>query len=327
MTILLILIINGHNLFGFSIANIVLLYTLTNSHLNGLWVLNHILRTFNRSLGNAKEMVQILDEPATVTDKTDKKLTIQTADIDFHNFTFTHADKKTPLFQNFSLKIPAGEKVGLVGISGSGKTTLTKLLLRFADVDSGQILIDGQDISGVTQVSLRENIAYVPQETALFHRSIAENIAYAKPEATPAQIQNAAAKANATEFIKDLPAGYDTLVGERGVKLSGGQRQRIAIARAILKDAPILLLDEATSALDSESESLIQQALAELMKNRTSLVIAHRLSTVAALDRIIVLKDGRIIEQGTHRQLLKNKKGEYAHLWSRQTGAFLDTED
>jgi len=195
------------------------------------------------------------------------------------------------------------------------------LLLRFADVEKGEIFVDGQNIREVTQKSLRENIAYVPQETALFHRSIAENIAYAKPDASFAEILRAAKLANADRFIKDLPNGYDTLVGERGVKLSGGQRQRIAIARAILKDAPILVLDEATSALDSESESLIQEALKQLMKDRTSLVIAHRLSTVASLDRIIVLKDGEIIEQGSHHDLVK-KGGEYSKLWSRQSGAF-----
>ena len=213
-----------------------------------------------------------------------------------------------------------------MGVSGSGKTTLTKLLLRFADVQGGEILIDGQNISKVQQVSLREAIAYVPQETALFHRSIADNIAYARPEASRKEIIRAAKLANAHEFIKDLPDGYDTLVGERGIKLSGGQRQRVAIARAILKNAPILVLDEATSALDSESEALIQDALVKLMKGRTSIVVAHRLSTIASLDRIIVLDDGKIKEQGTHQQLLK-KHGAYYHLWSRQSGAFLDSRD
>ena len=213
-----------------------------------------------------------------------------------------------------------------MGISGSGKTTLTKLLLRFADVKGGEILIDNQNISKVQQASLREAIAYVPQETSLFHRSIADNIAYARPDASREEIVRAAKLANAHEFIKDLPDGYDTLVGERGIKLSGGQRQRVAIARAILKDAPILVLDEATSALDSESEALIQAALVKLMKGRTSIVVAHRLSTIASLDRIIVLDDGKIKEQGTHQQLLK-KHGAYYHLWSRQSGAFLDGED
>ena len=215
----------------------------------------------------------------------------------------------------------------MVGISGSGKTTLTKLLLRFADVQAGEILIDGQDIKSVHQVSLRENIAYVPQETALFHRSISENIAYARPDASQKEIERAAKLANAHEFVKDLPDGYDTLVGERGIKLSGGQRQRIAIARAILKDAPILVLDEATSALDSESEALIQDALEKLMKGRTSIVVAHRLSTVASMDRIVVLDNGKIIEQGSHEELLKKKNGAYHKLWSRQSGAFLDNAE
>lgn len=322
---LLCLIISGHNLFGLTIANIVLVYTLTNQLLSQMWTLNHVLRAFNSSIGDAKEMVEVLDTPTTVTDQTDRELAVHQATIDFHDITFQHEEQKTPLFDNFSLQIPAGERVGLVGISGSGKTTLTKLLLRFADVNQGEILIDGQDISFVTQESLRRHIAYVPQETALFHRSIFENIAYGKPDATLEEVKKAARQANAEEFIKDLPHGYDTLVGERGVKLSGGQRQRIAIARAILKDAPILVLDEATSALDSESEELIQDALRRLMKDRTSLVIAHRLSTVASLDRIVVLKNGKIIEQGTHQQLIK-QSGEYAKLWDRQTGAFLDTD-
>ena len=191
------------------------------------------------------------------------------------------------------------------------------------DIDSGKILIDGQDISQVTQKSLHQSIAYVPQEPLLFHRSLRENIAYGKPDATDDEITEAAVKANAYEFIKTLPKGYDTLVGERGVKLSGGQRQRIAIARAILKDAPILVLDEATSALDSESEKLIQDALEKLMKGRTSIVIAHRLSTIAKLDRIIVLDNGSIIEDGTHGQLLR-KKGVYASLWSHQSGGFIE---
>ena len=190
----------------------------------------------------------------------------------------------------------------------------------------GKILIDDQNISEVQQVSLREAIAYVPQETSLFHRSISENIAYGKPDASEEEIKRAAKLANADIFIKDLPKGYDTLVGERGVKLSGGQRQRVAIARAILKDAPILVLDEATSALDSESEALIQDALLKLMKGRTSIVVAHRLSTIASLDRIVVLKDGKIVEQGSHSELIA-KNGAYAHLWSRQSGAFVDDGD
>ena len=225
------------------------------------------------------------------------------------------------VFDNFSMTIQAGERVGLVGESGSGKTTLTKLLLRLADIQEGTIRIDGQDISKVTQVSLRKQIAYVPQEPLLFHRTISENIAYGRPDASMDEIIKAAKEANAYNFIEKLPQGFDTLTGERGVKLSGGQKQRVAIARAILTDAPILVLDEATSALDSESERLIQEALSNLMKDRTAIVIAHRLSTVASLDRIVVLKDGKITESGTHDDLI-SKDGEYAKLWERQTNAF-----
>jgi ATP-binding cassette subfamily B protein len=325
-TVLLILIINGPGLFGFSVANVVLLYILTNQLLSQTWTLNGVLRDFNRAIGDAKEMVEILDEPLAVEDKSDKELMVKSAEIDFHNMTFQHAEQKTPLFVDFNLEIKPGERIGLVGVSGSGKTTLTKLLLRFADISAGVILIDGQDISMVTQNSLRSKIAYVPQETALFHRSIAENIAYGKPDSSIEKIRRAAKLANVHEFIEELPDEYETLVGERGVKLSGGQRQRIVIARAILKDAPILVLDEATSALDSESEELIQGALKELMKGRTSLVIAHRLSTVAALDRIVVLRAGKIVEEGTHRQLIR-KGGEYDKLWSRQSGAFLEEDE
>ena len=215
--------------------------------------------------------------------------------------------------------------IGIAGGTGSGKTTLTKLLLRLSDVQDGHVYVDGQDISACTQQSLRRQIAYVPQEALLFHRSIRENISYGRPDATEAEIRRAAQLANALEFIDRLPAGLDTLVGERGVKLSGGQRQRVAIARAILADAPVLVLDEATSALDSESEALVQDALENLMQGRTSIVVAHRLSTVAALDRIVVLADGEIVEDGTHAELAA-AGGEYAALWSRQTGAFLDSE-
>ena len=319
---ILVLIVMSHDLFGLTIANIVFLYSLSNSLLSNVWTINHILRTINRALGNAKEMVGILDLPYIIDDKTDKPLKVDKAEIDISHISFQHQEQKEKLFTDFSLKVPSGRSVGLVGVSGSGKSTLTKLLLRFDDVLKGVIYIDGQDIRDVTQKSLREAIAYVPQESSLFHRSIFENIAYGRPGATEEEIYEAARLANADEFINQLPDGYDTLVGERGVKLSGGQRQRIAIARAILKDAPILVLDEATSALDSESEALIQEALRNLMQGRTSIVVAHRLSTIAGLDEIVVLKDGKIMEQGSHQALLK-KGGEYAKLWSRQSGAFL----
>ena len=323
--IVLVLVIMGHNLFGLSIANMVFLFSISNSLLSNIWSLNHILRTINRAFGNANEMVEILDLPYIIDDRTDKPLVISDATIDFRHISFQHEEQKEKLFSDFTLTIPAGKSIGLVGISGSGKSTLTKLLLRFDDVKAGAIYIDGQDIRDVTQKSLREAIAYVPQESSLFHRSVLENIAYGKPDATEEEIKKAAKLANADEFIKKLPEGYQTMVGERGIKLSGGQRQRIAIARAILKDAPILVLDEATSALDSESEALIQEALNNLMKGRTSIVVAHRLSTIAGLDEIVVLDDGKIVEQGNHHALL-NKNGEYARLWSRQSGAFLDAD-
>ena len=320
---IVILIVMSHTWFGLSVANVVFLYSISISLMDHLWMLSHILRSMNRAFGDAKEMVEILDMPYIIDDKTDKPLKIKDAAIDFRHISFRHEEQKEKLFSDFTLTIPAGKRIGLVGISGSGKTTLTKLLLRFDDVKAGAIFIDGQDIRDVTQKSLREAIAYVPQESSLFHRSIAENIAYGKPGATDAEIKKAAKLANADEFISKMPDGYSTLVGERGIKLSGGQRQRIAIARAILKDAPILVLDEATSALDSESEALIQEALTNLMQNRTSIVVAHRLSTIAGLDEIVVLNDGKIVEKGSHRELLK-KGGEYAKLWSRQSGAFLE---
>ena len=322
---LLMLIVLSHDWFGLTIANMVFLYSLSNSLLSNVWTINHILRAVNQSFGDAKEMVEILDMPYIVDDKTDKLLKVQDSVIEFSHISFKHDEQKEALFTDFVLKIPAGRSVGLVGVSGSGKTTLTKLLLRFADVNRGAIYVDGQDIRDVTQQSLRENIAYVPQESALFHRSIYDNIAYGRPGAKKEEVLKAAKLANADEFIAKLPDGYETMVGERGVKLSGGQRQRIAIARAILKDAPILVLDEATSALDSESEALIQGALTNLMKGRTSIVVAHRLSTIAGLDEIVVLNDGKIVEQGTHAELLA-KGGEYHKLWSRQSGAFLDED-
>jgi len=324
---LIIFLIGGPAWFGISVSTMVLIVTYSQLIAGDLWSINNIFRSFNRIFGDAYDMTKILDAVDLVEDVPGAtELKVKKGAVDFRSVLFQHSDAKSPLFEDFTLHVKPGERIGLVGTSGSGKTTLTKLLLRFADINDGTITIDGTDIRNVTQVSLRENIACVPQETSLFHRSIAENIAYGQPDATPEQIQRAAQLANAEEFIVDLPDGYETLVGERGVKLSGGQRQRIAIARAILKDAPILVLDEATSALDSESEALIQGALQELMKGRTSFVVAHRLSTVASLDRICVLDGGKIVEQGTHRQLI-SRSGQYAKLWNRQTGAFLDTAE
>lgn len=306
-----------------SIGTVYLAVTYTFTVARQLWDMNNIMRNYNRIIGDANDMTEILQLAPDVVDTSKKDLTVSKGQIAFNNMTFTHGDANEPLFVDFNLTIQVGERIGLVGHSGSGKTTLTRLLLRFSNLDDGQILIDGQDISNITQASLRQNIAYVPQEPLLFHRSLGDNIAYGKPGATEAEIRKAAGLANALEFIDKLPDGLDTMVGERGVKLSGGQRQRIVIARAILKDAPILVLDEATSALDSESEKLIQSALDKLMKGRTSLVVAHRLSTISKLDRIIVLENGKIVEDGSHTELL-NKKGTYASLWAHQSGGFIE---
>ena len=308
-----------------SVASVYLIITYTGSVAHELWNMNGIMRNYNRIIGNANDMVEILQTPTTLIDKSDSKLKVTNGEISMDKIIFTHDEGQgDTLFHDFSLEIKPGEKIGLVGASGSGKTTLTKLLLRFADIDSGKITIDGQDISEVTQASLRAKIAYVPQEPLLFHRSVRENIAYGRPDATDAEIEEAAKKAGAYDFIVGLKDGFDTMVGERGIKLSGGQRQRVAIARAILKDAPILVLDEATSALDSESEALIQKSLKTLMENRTSIVIAHRLSTIAKLDRIIVLKNGKIVEDGSHDELINKKRGVYAKLWARQSGGFIE---
>ena len=316
----------GQAWFGVAIGTLLLAVTYSLQILGTLWGFNGMLRQFNRIFGDAREMTTILSTQQTVADTSNaRKLKATKGALTISNMTFRHADapEDDTMFSDFNLTIKPGQRVGLVGRSGSGKTTLTKLILRFADIQEGVIEIDGQSIAKATQNSLREAIAYVPQEPMLFHRSLRENIMYGKPNATDEEVRRAAKQANALEFIEKLPEGFETMVGERGVKLSGGQRQRIAIARAILKDAPILVLDEATSALDSESEKLIQNALEKLMKNRTSLVIAHRLSTIAKLDRIIVMENGEIIEDGSHEELI-TKKGQYARLWAHQSGGFIE---
>lgn len=327
--VMFIFLIGGNAWLGVPLGTLFLAVSYTSNIWGQLWQFNRILRDINRSFGDAHEMTEILDETVVVKDKANAQNLITTAgSVEFRDVTFWHHDAKEvdKTFAHLNLVVPAGQRVGLVGHSGSGKTTLTKLLLRFADVQHGAILIDDQNISDITQSSLRSTIAYVPQEPLLFHRTIRENIAYGRPDATDQEIHEAAAKANALEFIEALPEGFDTLTGERGVKLSGGQRQRIAIARAILKDAPILVLDEATSALDTESERLIQEALKHLMAGRTTIVIAHRLSTVAGLDRIIVLDNGEIIEDDTHANLI-GRDGKYAKLWNRQTNLLEEEEE
>jgi ATP-binding cassette subfamily B protein len=307
----------GIGIFAFS-------FTITLS--NKLFEINTMLRNIEDGLLQASPMTEIiLQEPEIQDQPHAKQLRVTEGAITFQNVNFHYQDAVAGqnVFSELNLHIAPGEKIGLVGPSGGGKSTLTRLLLRFEDTTSGTIAIDGQAISSITQASLRSNIAYVPQEPLLFHRSIRNNIAYGKPEASDDMVIQAARLAHADEFIDNLPDGYDTIVGERGVKLSGGQRQRIAIARAILKDAPILILDEATSALDSESEVLIQEALWKLMQHRTTIVIAHRLSTIQKMDRIIVLEAGNIAEEDTHARLL-NQKGTYARLWAHQSGGFMD---
>lgn len=277
------------------------------------------VHNLQRSVNDMEELVAMHAQPYGVPDrKGASAMAVEAGEIAFENVTFHYGGHAEPLYRDFSLTIAAGEKVGLVGRSGSGKTTFVKLVQRLYDVSSGRIAIDGRDIAEATQSSLRSQIAIVQQEPVLFHRSLAENIAYGKPGASMARIVQAAKLANAHEFIMRLPKGYATLVGERGVKLSGGERQRVALARAFLADAPILILDEATSSLDSESEALIQQAIERLMQGRTTIVIAHRLSTVRAMDRILVFDRGVVVEEGSHEALLTRENGAYRALFERQ---------
>lgn len=326
MSVVAVFIAGGNAWFGITPGTLVMMFTYTYTVTNQFNFINNGLQRFNRAFGDASGMTATLDEPRLVADKPGAPaMVVREGTIDFQNigFYYTDGNVKTPVFEDFNLHIPAGQRVGLVGLSGAGKTTLTKLLLRLSDIQDGRILIDGQNVADCTQQSLRRSIAYVPQEALLFHRTIAENISYGRPDATMEQIREAARQANALEFIENLPQGFETITGERGVKLSGGQRQRVAIARALLADCPVLVLDEATSALDSESEALVQDALKTLMRGRTCIVVAHRLSTVASLDRIVVLDHGKVVEDGPHAELIK-AGGEYAHLWDRQTCAYLE---
>ncbi len=304
----------------FSLGDIAFIQTYLMLVFGKLWEISRSLRHLYDVFADSKEMVEIMLIPHGVKDhKGAKSLKVRRGQIKFDKVQFG-LDGRT-ILNDISFNIFAGEKVALVGPSGAGKSTITKLLFRFHDLQKGKILIDGQDIGKVTQESLRKQISLVPQDPILFHRTLMENIRYGRREATDAEVMAAAKKAHCHEFISSLVNGYDTYVGERGVKLSGGERQRVAIARAILKDAPILVLDEATSSLDSESEALIQDALHELMENKTVIIIAHRLSTIMQMDRILVIENGQMIHGGTHTELLK-LGGRYQTLWNIQAGGF-----
>ena len=333
LIVLLILAACGTALWLWSIGQVgtgaVAAVTAMALRLSGMshWVMWEMTSLFE-SVGTIQDGINTLSRPRAVVDAPGAKpLVVTRGEVRFDDVTFSYRDGARPVIENLNLTIHPGEKVGLIGRSGAGKSTLVNLLLRFHDVQKGRILIDDQDIAQVTQDSLRHAIGMVTQDTSLLHRAMRDNILYGRPDATEAQMLTAAKRAQADEFIDQLTdlqgrRGYEAHVGERGVKLSGGQRQRVAIARVMLKDAPVLLLDEATSALDSEVEAAIQESLQELMKGKTVIAIAHRLSTIAALDRLIVLDAGRVVEEGTHAQLLA-RSGIYAGLWARQSGGFL----
>lgn len=308
-----ILIKNG----SLSISNAVFVMASMGTINNAFNNVNKTLQQYTRTSATVKKAYENIIMDKVVQDKVNaKKLVARDAEITFQNINFAYG--KNTIFKNFNLTIKKSEKLGIVGLSGAGKTTICYLLLRMYDISGGKIMINNIDIRDVTQDSLRRNISYVPQEATLFNRTILENIRYARPHATRAEVIDAAQKANIHDFIMGLPKGYNTLVGNNGIKLSGGQRQRVSIARALLKNAPILVLDEATSALDSENEMLIQKSMKRAMDGKTTLVIAHRLATLGNMDRIVVIKDGKIIETGTHNQLMR-QGGEYSKLWRIQT--------
>jgi ATP-binding cassette subfamily B protein len=286
-----------------------------------LWVACDLMPRFFKSVGIASQALSLMNDPQDVNDAPNTPpLIVNKGEIVFENVSFHYGEKQ--LFANKDVHIKGGEKVGLVGYSGAGKSTFVNLILRFYPVDKGRILIDGQDIASVTLESLRNQVALIPQDPLLFHRTLEDNIRYGNTSASKNDVYQAAKMAHCDEFIRRCPQGYDSLVGERGTKLSGGERQRIAIARAMLAGSPILILDEATSSLDSVTEQYIQESLEILMQNRTTIVIAHRLSTLAKMDRILVFDKGKVVEEGSHQELLA-KRGHYAHMWQMQAGGFL----
>lgn len=307
-----------------TVGDIVLIQSYVGVIYGQTWGFGKMIRNIFSNLADAEEMTVLLNTPIEIQNSPNaEKLMVTNGKIEFINVGFNYNETRN-IISDFNLAIQAKEKVALVGSSGSGKTTIVKLLLRMHDLTKGRVLIDGQRIDMVTQESLWQNISLVPQDPILFHRTIIENIRYGKPDATDEEVMEAAKLARCHEFILELSDKYNTYVGERGIKLSGGERQRVAIARAILRNAPILILDEATSSLDSESESLIQEALATLMANKTVIVIAHRLSTIMKMDRIVVVDKGRVIEDGAHAELLKKEDGIYSNLWKIQAGGFIN---
>jgi ATP-binding cassette, subfamily B, bacterial len=309
-----------------TIGDFTFVISLSISILWNLWFLASQFVSFSEQMGLCKQALSIISQPHEIIDALDAKpLVISNGKIQFHNVTF-HYGEGAHLFRNKSIAIEGGQKVGLVGYTGSGKSSFVNLILRLFKVESGEITIDGQNINQVTQQSLREQIALIPQDISLFHRTLMENIRFGNTKATEEEVIEVAKKAHCHEFISQLLKGYQSLVGERGIKLSGGQRQRIAIARAMLKNAPILILDEATSSLDSITEKYIQDALNLIMQNKTTIVIAHRLSTLSKMDRILVFDNGKIIEDGTHEELLA-KAGHYARMWEMQAGGFLPEKE